>query len=134
MTRDKCVYNEWVKLRTPQRERSQVFRKECAFPAPHVAPIHDSPKTTGNQPCVTVSLKFPLKNIPASITLNQNRSVTIGQCISICMGHRGGDRCFICYGPRDSRRTGGEPCGDTKRYSSLSRVLEWSRPIVCLLS
>ena len=24
--------------------------------------------------------------------------VTIGQCISICMGHSGGDRYFICYG------------------------------------
>ena len=26
--------------------------------------------------------------------------VTIGQCISICMGHSGGDRYFICYGPQ----------------------------------
>ena len=26
--------------------------------------------------------------------------MTIGQCISNCMGHSGGDRCFICHGPQ----------------------------------
>ena len=27
-------------------------------------------------------------------------SVTIGQCISICIGHSGGDVYFICYSPQ----------------------------------
>ena len=47
-------------------------------------------------------------------------SVTIGKCISICIGHSGGDVYFIGYSqPRmvvdHSRRTGGEPCGDVER-------------------
>ena len=27
-------------------------------------------------------------------------SVMIGQCMSICMGHSGGDRYFLCYNPQ----------------------------------
>ena len=33
------MHNEWLKSWNPQRERNQVFRKELAFPAPHVAPV-----------------------------------------------------------------------------------------------
>ena len=32
--------------------------------------------------------------------MTYSTSVTIGQCISICIGHSGGDVYFICYGPQ----------------------------------
>ena len=38
-----------------QSEWNQVFRKEWAFPAPHVAPVTIYPQITGNQSYVTVS-------------------------------------------------------------------------------
>ena len=43
-----------MKSWTPKRECNHVFRKEWAFPAPHVAPVIDLPQITANQSYVTI--------------------------------------------------------------------------------